>query len=430
MDDLEMAKVAFIRDIFGSSDIEGSSHESLGCEDNSVPLVDEVSISNVIHEQDFNIVSRPIPTVGMSFGSVDELLETYQDHAKEKGFAVVIRSSTKDEDGQLKYVWLSCDRGRYTYFEKHSKRVNCTAKVRAIRGGDNHWLVSKVVVEHNHELVPDLSFFMRSHRELNAHMKRLLQANERACIKPSKSIRMLQIQEGGPKNLGLRLNIQFQWESQFYNAYTRNVFKKVKGEINGMMYCHLDPNNENDTSSIPSVEKFNIKECSIKNWYCKEFSYTVEYRANGQYFDCNCRKFESSGLLRRHIFEVMNMKGIARVHERYIMRRWRKDVLRRHSSIVHSGGYPQMTDEYKKFKEIERALHEAVDLHNIWVMILVFKILIMSLFEILTMFVVEGGRGRTVLDQSGKEEELEEIVVKDKVEAKAVKAKVKANQLA
>ncbi|KAK9104694.1 hypothetical protein Scep_021538 [Stephania cephalantha] len=75
----------FIRDIFGSSDIEGSSHESLGCEDISVPLVDEVSISNVIHEQDFNIVSHPIPTVGMSFGSVDELLETYQD-AKEKGF--------------------------------------------------------------------------------------------------------------------------------------------------------------------------------------------------------------------------------------------------------------------------------------------------------------------------------------------------------
>ncbi|KAK9098193.1 hypothetical protein Syun_025238 [Stephania yunnanensis] len=289
MDDLEMTRVAFIRDIFGSSDIEGSSHESLGCEDNSVPLVDEVSISNVIYEQDFNIISHLIPTVGMSFRSVDELLETYQDHAKEKGFVVVIRSSTKDEDGQL---------------------------------------------------------------------------------------------------------------NQFYNAYTRNIFKKVQGEINGMMYCHLDPNNENDTSSIPGVEKFNIKECSIKNWYCKEFSCTVEYRANGQYFDCNCRKFEFSGILCRHIFEVMKMKCIARVHERYIMRRWRNDVLRRQLSIVHSGGYPQITYEYKEFKEIERALHEA------------------------------GGRGRTISDQSGKDEELEEIVVEDEVEAKAVKAKVKANQLA
>ncbi|KAK9092259.1 hypothetical protein Syun_027170 [Stephania yunnanensis] len=136
---------------------------------------------------------------GMSFVSIDELLETYQDHAKEKGFAIVIRSSTKDEDGQLKYVWLSCDRGRNTYFEKHSKRVNCPAKVRAIRGGDNCWLVSKVVVEHNHERIPDLSFFIKGHRELNARMKRQLQANERANIRPSTSIRMLQIQEGGQR---------------------------------------------------------------------------------------------------------------------------------------------------------------------------------------------------------------------------------------
>ncbi|KAK9085112.1 hypothetical protein Sjap_025523 [Stephania japonica] len=153
-----------------SSDVEGSSHESLGREDNSVPLVDEVSIPNVIHEQDFNTSSHLIPTKGMSFGSLDKLLETYQDHAKEEGFAVVIRSSTKVADGQL------------------------------------------------------------------------------------------------------------------------------------------------------------------------------------------------NGLLCRHIFEVMKMKGIARVHEIYITRRWRKDVLRRHLSIVHFGGYPQMTDEYKEFKEIERALHETVDL--------------------------------------------------------------------
>ncbi|KAK9170044.1 hypothetical protein Syun_002184 [Stephania yunnanensis] len=128
-------------------------------------------------------------------------------------------------------------------------------------------------------------------------------------------------------------------ESQFYDAYTRNVFRKIQGEVNGMMYFHLDPNNENDISSIPDVEKFNIKECSIKNQHCMELSYIVEYRANGKYFDCNSRKFESSSLLCRHIFEVMKMNGIRKVHERYIMRRWRMDVLRRHSSIVHSGGY-------------------------------------------------------------------------------------------
>ncbi|KAK9120721.1 hypothetical protein Syun_018338 [Stephania yunnanensis] len=312
MDDLEMARATFIRDMLGSSDIEGSSHESLGCEDNSVPLVDEVSILNFIHEQDFNIVSHPIPIVGMSFGSVDELLETYQDHAKEKGFTVVIRSSTKEEDGELKYVWLSYCRN----FIDASRRPG-------LEEGDAE-AIRKLFLTMQER---DKGFFHTLHVDDDNRLANILWIHSRS-------------------------RASFE---EFHDV-------KVQGEINGMMYCHLNPNNENDTSSIPGVEKFNIKEYSIKNCYCKEFSYTVEYRANGQYFDCNCRKFESSGILCRHIFEVMKMKGIAKVHVRYIMRSWRKDVLRRHLIIVHSRGYPQMTDEYKKFKEIERALHEAVDL--------------------------------------------------------------------
>ncbi|KAK9132459.1 hypothetical protein Scep_011987 [Stephania cephalantha] len=49
----------------------------------------------------------------------------------------------------------------------------------------------------------------------------------------------------------------------------------------------------------------------------------------------------------------------------------------------------------------------------------------MSLFEILTIFAIEGDQGRTVSDQFGKDEELEEIVVKAK--ANAVKAKANNN---
>ncbi|KAK9159142.1 hypothetical protein Scep_005716 [Stephania cephalantha] len=148
---------------------------------------------------------------------------------------------------------------------------------------------------------------------------------------------------------------------QFHDAYTKDIFKKVRKEIADMIYCHLDPNNEIDVSSV-LVLRNSISRNLVSNWYCKEFLYTMEFRANGQDFDCNCRKFDFCGLLCKHIFEVMKIKNVTMVHERYILRRWRKDVLRRHSSIVYSGGYSHMTDEYKKFQEIERALHEAVDL--------------------------------------------------------------------
>ncbi|KAK9160123.1 hypothetical protein Syun_006464 [Stephania yunnanensis] len=239
MDDLQIARATALRDIFGSNDNGSSSYENIGCENNTISLADEITSLNLVQEQDLNISSHPLPAVGMLFDNIDKLLTAYQDHAKEKGFAIAIRSSVKDTNA--KYVSIPCDRGRNTYFEKHSKRINCPAMVRAVRQGDNCWSVSKVVVEHNHELIPNLSRFMRGHRKMSVHMKRQLDANGIAGIKPCKSIRMLQIQSD-------------------------------------------------------------------------------------------------------------------------ILRRWRKDVLRRHSSIVYSGGYPHMIDEYKKFQEIEHALHEAVDL--------------------------------------------------------------------
>ncbi|KAL8535232.1 hypothetical protein ACS0TY_011016 [Phlomoides rotata] len=39
----------------------------------------------------------------------------------------------------------------------------------------------------------------------------------------------------------------------------------------------------------------------------------------------------------------------------------RKDVYRRHSSIFFAGGYPHMTEEYKKFQEVEKYFQQCVD---------------------------------------------------------------------
>ncbi|KAL8466004.1 hypothetical protein ACS0TY_035208 [Phlomoides rotata] len=40
---------------------------------------------------------------------------------------------------------------------------------------------------------------------------------------------------------------------------------------------------------------------------------------------------------------------------------WRKDVYRRLSNIFFARGYPHMTNEYKKFQEVEKFFQECVD---------------------------------------------------------------------
>ena len=50
------------------------------------------------------------------------------------------------------------------------------------------------------------------------------------------------------------------------------------------------------------------------------------------------------------------------INERYFPNRWRKDLFRRHLRILFMGGYPNMTDEYKKFMEIQNTFNQCADL--------------------------------------------------------------------
>ena len=55
-------------------------------------------------------------------------------------------------------------------------------------------------------------------------------------------------------------------------------------------------------------------------------------------------------------------KNMEEINERYFPNRWRKDVFRRHSRIFFMGGYPNMTDDYKKFMELQNTFNQCTDL--------------------------------------------------------------------
>ncbi|KAL8487138.1 hypothetical protein ACS0TY_023709 [Phlomoides rotata] len=135
-----------------------------------------------------------------------------------------------------------------------------------------------------------------------------------------------------------------------------------------MYYYHVVPPSLEDAVGDlrdiqRGIEKIRVLERRILNdYYHKEFTYTVEWKQDGAYISCNCRKFEFKGILCCHIMTVLALKDIQTVNDRYVLSRWRKDVYRCHSSIVFVGGYPHMTDEYKKFQEVEKHFQECTDL--------------------------------------------------------------------
>ncbi|KAL8499773.1 hypothetical protein ACS0TY_019664 [Phlomoides rotata] len=140
---------------------------------------------------------------GMIFSSLDSFFVSYQENARLKGFSVVKRTSNRVVEGDdYKYAKMICDKSGSSRANKTSKRVGCTARLNAIRQDNRSWIISKMVTEHNHEIDPTFSPLMPAHRQLNVHLKRQLEANDIAGIRPCKNMRICEVQSGGPQNLG------------------------------------------------------------------------------------------------------------------------------------------------------------------------------------------------------------------------------------
>ncbi|KAL8507244.1 hypothetical protein ACS0TY_017966 [Phlomoides rotata] len=101
-----------------------------------------------------------------------------------------------------KYALMTCDKSRKYITHKTSKKVRCPARLNAIKQDDGSWIVSKVVSEHNHEIDPSYSILMPAHRRIPVHMRRQLEANNIASIRPCKNVRLCEVQSSGPMNLG------------------------------------------------------------------------------------------------------------------------------------------------------------------------------------------------------------------------------------
>ncbi|KAL8487686.1 hypothetical protein ACS0TY_024127 [Phlomoides rotata] len=56
--------------------------------------------------------------------------------------------------------------------------------------------------EHNHEIDLAFSSLLPAHRQLNVHMRRQLEANDIAGIRPRKNVLLCEVQSAGPPNLG------------------------------------------------------------------------------------------------------------------------------------------------------------------------------------------------------------------------------------
>ncbi|KAL8502878.1 hypothetical protein ACS0TY_021846 [Phlomoides rotata] len=114
------------------------------------------------------------------------------------------------------------------------------------------------------------------------------------------------------------------------------------------MYCQVIPSEEISNEIGVDVIKFLVRSI-VNDSFLKEYTYTIS-------------KIEFKGILCCHILLVLAQKNIQTVNERYVLRRWGEDVNQRYYNIFFVGGYPHLTEEYKKIQEVEKKFQQCIEI--------------------------------------------------------------------
>ncbi|XP_031250270.1 protein FAR1-RELATED SEQUENCE 6-like [Pistacia vera] len=153
------------------------------------------------------------PNLGMFFESFDKFFQYYRSYGNKMGFEVTIRSSRKRDDGELIYANVAyCCGGKQDNDSKNIFKLHPLTKSGykacnvASRHLDGKLEIVSIIYEHNHELISlRKSRFFKSNRFIQAHVKRKVEVNDRARIKPSKNFNSV-VEARGVENLSFLQN--------------------------------------------------------------------------------------------------------------------------------------------------------------------------------------------------------------------------------
>ncbi|KAA8524958.1 hypothetical protein F0562_011404 [Nyssa sinensis] len=148
----------------------------------------------------------------------------------------------------------------------------------------------------------------------------------------------------------------YDMEKQFADAYTTTKFKEFQMELTGKIYCSLFPIKDGSISEYKVLEDVKIGDSQ------QHVNFTVLLNGKDCQVKCNCRLFESRGILCRHAIVTLLHNEVYRIPERYIMQRWRKDVKRCHTRVRISYGDYSAKAEAKRFDSLCNSFHEVADM--------------------------------------------------------------------
>ncbi|CAL9748872.1 unnamed protein product [Musa acuminata subsp. burmannicoides] len=148
------------------------------------------------------IVKAPEP--GMTFPSLDALVEYYKKYGKQEGFRVSRKSRTISSSGKIEHVTIACSREGKPYIYKRNilqpkptTKTGCKARVNATLFENMSCRINSVRLEHSHSLVPRKSRFCMCNRDLSIGAQKRLELNNMTGTGVNRNDTTCNVQAGG-----------------------------------------------------------------------------------------------------------------------------------------------------------------------------------------------------------------------------------------
>lgn len=149
------------------------------------------------------------PKIGLLFDSEVAAFYSYRAYATSIGFGAVTKSSKSNEDGVKTHVTYSCQRAGKPKpsttvnppKSRPTSKIECQARINVTRQVDGKYMVTNVMLDHNHGLDPKNVKYLPCNRSIPMHVKRIAELNAISGIKTHKTITSISIEAGGPQNL-------------------------------------------------------------------------------------------------------------------------------------------------------------------------------------------------------------------------------------
>ncbi|KAL2902145.1 Protein FAR-RED ELONGATED HYPOCOTYL 3 [Bienertia sinuspersici] len=148
-----------------------------------------------------------------------------------------------------------------------------------------------------------------------------------------------------------RIKSTLMVERFFQKIYTDAKFKEVQTECLALMY--VLPGTEVQLSE--TVTEYTLVERIQVGDPIRHVTRGVKVTVDMEKFEftCTCRMFEHKGILCRHCIRAMEMTNIGTVPDKYVLKRWRKDLKRKHLDVKVAFHGPDKTEDELRYGRLQ-----------------------------------------------------------------------------